>query len=350
MEPVVLAVAFSIVVLAAIAGVRHAIERRVHLVSTRMTMRSVPPFRSGNSTAAPPTATAIPDDVWLSTGEQAMVAWKPMAAEPPVVGGEWSEPQSRASTKPLAAEEQWDAGLALPDEPDDEPASARHPDAPNFVENGAARGTAKNDAERPQSEPFDASRWLFSQGDAERPAPLAAPPENEPSQPPHTDAGHPVPALGPDPSPAVSSLLTALAEATSGAGLSDQSRKRAIIAYCRELHEPGLAEKVVSQSLARAVRPNDHQELLRITRETVARHASGELAPSPLGLRAAAREDGCPSMAVLLLEAGDDRINAKEASERKQHRRDCLRCQALILRLDRAERAFATELRLSETL
>ena len=360
MEPVALAVVFSIAVLAAIAGVRWAIERRTHLASTRMTIRSMRPFRSSNTNARAPSATAIPDDVWLSSAEQSMVVDEPMAGEPPVLDDEWwamehpqaaqataDESQSWASAQPVAAEELLEA----------EPGPA----------------IAKHDGETPRAEPFDASRWIFANIDAVSTGPLGAAPENEPSPSPivrwprstesteqpttvqqhqadepssalqwHTDAGHPVPALDPDRSQSVSSLVTAGAQPTSDAGFSDWSRKRAVIAYCRELHEPGLAEKLVNQSLARAVPPNDGQELLRITRETVANHASEELAPG--ALFAAEREDGCPSMAVLLRERGVDRLNAEKPSEGEQHLHGCLRCQALTLRIDRAERAFATEL------
>jgi hypothetical protein len=128
------------------------------------------------------------------------------------------------------------------------------------------------------------------------------------------------------------------ADATLGDAELDPSRaKAAMRAYCRELCGPVASTRAVVESLA-AVGMGSvssivrEDELLRMTRLASAKHVS-------VGVRARAGE--CSENPARLAALANGELDAAEQRELERHLEECLRCQAIEIKLDRAERAFS---------
>ncbi len=124
---------------------------------------------------------------------------------------------------------------------------------------------------------------------------------------------------------------------------------RAAAAYCQELCDPATAahasdEAVASWTARGRARASDPDALLAVTREVAAHHASRAAKPGWRGVLSAEHESECDLTLSRLADASAGRLSDRQRRDLDAHTAGCLRCQATVLRTERAERAFRTKL------
>ncbi len=166
-------------------------------------------------------------------------------------------------------------------------------------------------------------------------------------------AGRDEPAvLAREQSPWVPEPATPARPEPAAAGVSLSSRQpaqleRAVGAYCNELLEPRLTAEATDTILSRfsvisSASDATAQELLRLTRKTAADYA---LAPGAWrGLTASARREECRATPARIAARDGNTLAPAARADLDAHLDECLSCQAIELRLKRAERAFTTTL------
>ncbi len=128
------------------------------------------------------------------------------------------------------------------------------------------------------------------------------------------------------------------------AELDPARAEAAVRAYCGELCDPAGADQAVTESLAAFENAAGSSiagaaELLRTTRTTAAWHASaGDSTPGWRGLVAT----GCGATPAGLAARANDELTPNERRELEDHLDRCLHCRITELKVDRAERAFAS--------
>jgi uncharacterized membrane protein YgcG len=124
----------------------------------------------------------------------------------------------------------------------------------------------------------------------------------------------------------------------------------AVSAYCRELRDPGSAQRVCDQVLEAwhadaSHAADDDAELLALTRAAATERDSSSSSHSRLrGLVASEHREECDATEARLVARAAGVLTASEAQALETHLDECARCQATELKLARAERAFATVL------
>jgi anti-sigma factor RsiW len=152
----------------------------------------------------------------------------------------------------------------------------------------------------------------------------ATSPEADPAQ---TAAG----AFAASPPPGVNPLQ---------AGLESGRDRAAVRAYCRELCDPTAIEVAVAASVAGRQGSNGAPaagwgELLRTTRVVAAKHVLDCSNGSK-------RNRQCIATPARLAALANGELDRGERRELREHLQQCMACQATKIKMDRAERAFAT--------
>jgi len=152
----------------------------------------------------------------------------------------------------------------------------------------------------------------------------ATSPEADPAQ---TAAG----AFAASPPPGVNPLQ---------AGLESGRDRAAVRAYCRELCDPTAIEVAVAASVAGRQGSNGASaagwgELLRTTRVVAAKHVLDCSNGSK-------RNRQCIATPARLAALANGELDRGERRELREHLQQCMACQATKIKMDRAERAFAT--------
>jgi len=124
-------------------------------------------------------------------------------------------------------------------------------------------------------------------------------------------------------------------------GLDSEQARAAVRRYCRELCDPTTADRAVDAvfvayaARAAASRTNA-DDLLRTTRTIAAKHALGR-SPSK-------RSRHCSATPARLAALASGELDAADRRELDRHLQDCIACEAIQIKMRRAERAFATTL------
>jgi hypothetical protein len=141
---------------------------------------------------------------------------------------------------------------------------------------------------------------------------------------------------------------TLAADAAPAVDLRSEHAKAAVRAYCRELCGPVGSRRAVSECIAAAgiearSATVGEDRLLRLTRVAAAKQAlidaDGQL---DRGNPSGRRNPECAMTPTLLASAANGRLEPVEQLELERHVEQCLVCQASRIKMDRAERAFAT--------
>ncbi|MDQ6778271.1 MAG: zf-HC2 domain-containing protein, partial [Actinomycetota bacterium] len=135
--------------------------------------------------------------------------------------------------------------------------------------------------------------------------------------------------------------------ALAGSSATGEERWRtdaSLWAYCRELCGPEACDQAVAAILTEledATAIIREEELLLITRTIAARFAVGHTNGSS-GTRAAPTDRTCGETSARLAAWANHLLTPGDRRELAEHLEGCLNCQAIKIRMERAERGFAT--------
>jgi hypothetical protein len=121
----------------------------------------------------------------------------------------------------------------------------------------------------------------------------------------------------------------------------------AIAAYCAEFCGSEQAQQATEEALARVrdLGSFDDDQVLHVVREAAAQHVPMHSSQSRLTRALSAEHvDDCAATPRLLVARANGELSVEQAAKLSAHLDDCMRCQAQELRMEQAERAFATAL------
>ncbi len=122
---------------------------------------------------------------------------------------------------------------------------------------------------------------------------------------------------------------------------ANKLRTRAVEAYCAEVCPPALAATAAAETLSSFV-GGDDSELLALTHALASNHVA--VTPERRGwqhILAVDHEQDCAEVPALLAARANGELSDADNERLGQHLNECLVCQAMELRMHRADRAFA---------